>query len=531
MAAPPLVAAACSGWLRHCFRVCDGLVCGHSARIPRVGPCGSWKPVWTGFHHWCGCGPRESGRRCSLGVRPRVPVRLSIPSTRLHRPHSGRPTHGRTRAQPWNRAAHRADGRPPGWSRPRASPQLDHLADDGLRQRTRRVRAFCCHRRCSDHNDRRVGWRRSGLDRAAYRDRAPPGLARPAGRMTAVTDRSSEPLLVDVRRLTHVYRTPNEELVALRDLNLHLTEAERVAIVGPSGCGKTTLLNILAGLEIPRVGAVRVAGRDLATMSEPERDEYRRGLVGYAWQRVELGWWPKLTVTENVQLPMLSVVKSGRRRRHRARALLQGVGLGQRLTRVPAELSYGEKRRLALAIALANRPRLLLADEVTAGFDDEAADGLLADLNVLLRELGTSAIIVAHGRHLPRHVNRILPLPYPRPVARLARARRAGQVAQSDRLEGSQAVRRDVLVADSVSRSRPSPEGPVEVVRAASLRVKTNEMVAVLGGSGAGKSTLLALCAGLDEPDAGTVTIAGQKVTGLRGAARGALLQHAVGWI
>ena len=349
--------------------------------------------------------------------------------------------------------------------------------------------------------------------------------------MTGITDRSSERLLVDVRRLTHVYRTPNEELVALRDLNLHLTEAERVAIVGPSGCGKTTLLNILAGLEIPREGAVRVAGRDLATMSEPERDEYRRRLVGYAWQRVELGWWPKLTVTENVQLPMLSVVKSGRRRRHRARALLQGVGLGQRLTRVPAELSYGEKRRLALAIALANRPMLLLADEVTAGFDDEAADGLLADLNVLLRELGTSAIIVAHGRHLPRHVDRILPLPYPRSVAMLARARRAGQVDQSHRQDGPQAVRRDVLVADSVSRSRPSPEGPVEVVRAVSLRVKTNEMVAVLGGSGAGKSTLLALCAGLDEPDAGTVTIAGQKVTGLRGAARGALLQHAVGWI
>ena len=338
-------------------------------------------------------------------------------------------------------------------------------------------------------------------------------------------------LVVDVRRLTHVYRTPSEELVALRDLNLQLGQAERLAIVGPSGSGKTTLLNILAALETPRDGTVLVGGRDIATMSERDRDEYRRRQVGYAWQRVELGWWPHLTATENVQLPMVGVVTSRSERRDRARALLEGVGLGRRLTQVPAELGYGGRRRLALAIALANRPNLLLADEVTAGLDDEAADGLLADLNMMLREHGTSAIIVAHGRHLPRHVDRIVPLPYPRSTTLAVRTRRASPADSSHSQNATSADHHDVLVADSVSRRLPGPDGQVEVVRGVSLRVRAGEMVAVLGGSGVGKSTLLAICAGLDEPDAGTVTVAGQQVTGVRGAEREAILQHALGWI
>jgi len=338
-------------------------------------------------------------------------------------------------------------------------------------------------------------------------------------------------LLVDVRRLTHVYQTPTEELVALRELNLQLGEAERLAIVGPSGSGKTTLLNILAALETPTGGTVQVGGRELAAMSERERDEYRRREVGYAWQRVDLGWWRHLTAIENVQLPMVGVVTSWSERRDRARALLEGVGLGRRLTKVPAELGYGERRRLALATALGNYPRLLLADEVTAGLDDEDADGLLTDLNALLREHGTSAIIVAHGRHLPRRVDRIVPLPYPRSTKLAVRTRRAGQVGPSRRQGAPPGARRDVLVADSISRQMPGPQGPVEVVRAASLRVRAYEMVAVLGGPGVGKSTLLALCAGLDEPDTGTVKIAGQQVTGLNGAAREALLQRTLGWV
>ena len=127
-----------------------------------------------------------------------------------------------------------------------------------------------------------------------------------AAQVSAVTERPYKRLLINVRRLTHIYRTPAEEVVALRDFSLQLTKAERVvAVVGPSGSGKTTLLKILAALETPSLGTVWVDGHDLTTMSEQERDEYRRRQVGYAWQRAELSIWPQLTAFENVLLGMM----------------------------------------------------------------------------------------------------------------------------------------------------------------------------------------------------------------------------------
>src|SRR5262249_51169577 len=161
-------------------------------------------------------------------------------------------------------------------------------------------------------------------------------------------------------------------------------EGERIAVVGPSGSGKTTLLNIIAALETPSRGTVHVAGRDLATLDETERDDYRQRQVGFAYQRVELGVWSHLTVFENVLLPMVGVVRGDGAGRARALDLREAVGMGRRLTRLPDQLGYGERRRLALAVSLANHPHLLLADEVTAGLDDDAADRLLGDLMGLL---------------------------------------------------------------------------------------------------------------------------------------------------
>jgi len=344
--------------------------------------------------------------------------------------------------------------------------------------------------------------------------------------MSLAAGRPDDQLLVSVRRLTHVYKTRAAELVALNDLNLQLADGERIAVVGPSGSGKTTLLNIIAALDVPSRGTVHVAGRDLATLSERERDDYRQRQVGYAYQRVELGVWSHLSVFENVLLPMFGVVRSERGRRDWAVELLEAVGMSRRLTQLPEELGYGERRRLALAVSLANHPRLLLADEVTAGLDDDAADQLLGDLMDLLRRMGTSAIVVAHGRHLPRHVDRIVPLPYPRPVPPSSRTRRrTPQHANGMRNPGS------VLVMESVSRRLPSPTGPVEVVRDVTLRVREGEMVAILGISGAGKSTLLSVCGGLDEPDGGRITIDGRQLTGLAGPAREELLQRSLGWV
>jgi ABC-type lipoprotein export system ATPase subunit len=350
--------------------------------------------------------------------------------------------------------------------------------------------------------------------------------------VSTVLRASNQKSPVNVRKLTYVYRTATEELVALRDFNLRLADAERmVAIVGPSGSGKTTLLNILAALHKPTAGAIWVDGRNLATLSDKDRDEYRRRHVGYAWQRAELSTWPQLTVFENVLVPMAGKFASPLQRRYHVAVLLEAVGLDRYYRRLPTELGYGDVRRLGLAVALANSPRLLLADEVTAGLDDEAADQLLADLSGLLKALDARAIIVAHGRHLPRHVDRIVPLPYPRPVVPPSWAGREHQRSRSKGLIGGTNVSNDVLLAESVSRVLPAPEGSQWVIRNASLRVREGEMVAILGPSGSGKSTLLALCGGLDEPDVGRIAIAGQTVTRLSGPGRERLLQRRVGWI
>ena len=333
--------------------------------------------------------------------------------------------------------------------------------------------------------------------------------------------------IIDITAVERTFSMNERKVKALRGLDMQIGRGAFVVLMGPSGSGKTTLLNILAGLDRPSPGAVVVGGRDLATLSDGERDEYRRRQVGYALQRVELGVWSRLTVFENVVLPMLGVVPTGRERRDRALSLLEAVGLAGRLTRTPDQLGYGERRRLALAVAMANHPRLLLADEVTAGLDDEAGDRLLGDLSELLRTLGTSAIIVAHGRHLPDHVDRIVPLPYPRPVP----ADRVTRRSQATRHTELLPQHREVLRVSSVSKTLPGPDGPVEIVRDASLTVRVGEMVAVLGMSGVGKSTLLSLCAGLSEPDAGRVTLAGQDLTALRGEAREALLQRSLGWV
>ena len=349
--------------------------------------------------------------------------------------------------------------------------------------------------------------------------------------MSVLARTSSEKPLVDVRRLTHVYRTGGDELIALRELNLQLAEGETLAIVGPSGSGKTTLLNILAGLEVPTPDTVWVDGRDLARMSDEERDEYRRRHTGYAWQRAEKAVWQQLSVSENVMLPMLGVLAAESARRERAAALVEAVGLHRYVRSRPAELGYGERRRLALAVALANHPRLLLADEVTAGLDEDAADQLLASLRRLLGELGAAALVVAHGRHLPRHVDRIVPLPYARAVPPPHRPGRNLPQPPGSQPSVNGRPRPDVLVAESISRRLPSSEGSVEVLRDVSLWVGESEMVSVLGGSGAGKSVLLALCSGLDEPDAGTVTVAGQEMKGLRRREREAVLQRTIGWV
>jgi len=216
------------------------------------------------------------------------------------------------------------------------------------------------------------------------------------------------PTMVECLGLVHIYKSAGLEVVALQGLDLSVEEGEMVAIVGRSGSGKTTLMNVLAGVDAPSAGRAQVATWDLTRLDEPMRAMYRRDVVGYVWQRAQLGLVSELTAFENVQLPMVAAGRPWGERRRRASELLAALGLRRRWAQLPAQLSAGEQQRTALAVALANQPSVLLADEPTAQLDSETARGILADLRRLQRDLGLTCVIVTHDSQVTGHVDRVV---------------------------------------------------------------------------------------------------------------------------
>ena len=214
--------------------------------------------------------------------------------------------------------------------------------------------------------------------------------------------------MVECQGLVHIYKSAGLEVVALQGLDLSVEEGEMIAIVGRSGSGKTTLMNVLAGVDAPSAGSAQVATWDLTQLDEPQRAVYRRQVVGYVWQRAQLGLVSELTAFENVQVPMVAAGRPWGERRLRASELLAAVGLRDRWAQLPAQLSAGEQQRTALAVALANQPSVLLADEPTAQLDSETARGILADLRRLQRDLGLTCVIVTHDRQVTGHVDRVV---------------------------------------------------------------------------------------------------------------------------
>lgn len=208
--------------------------------------------------------------------------------------------------------------------------------------------------------------------------------------------------------LFKIYKITDLEVVALRGLDLKVNRGEIIAIVGASGSGKTTLLNILAGYDTPSAGSVIVGQRDLLKMSPGEVIEYRRREVGFIWQQTSRNLLPYLTTLENVELPMLITSLPGKERAQRARDLLSLVGMGHRLDHTPEKLSGGEQQRTSIAVALANSPRLLLADEPTGELDSQTADEVLDVFDGVNKELGTSIIIVTHDSNISRKVARVV---------------------------------------------------------------------------------------------------------------------------
>jgi ABC-type lipoprotein export system ATPase subunit len=213
-------------------------------------------------------------------------------------------------------------------------------------------------------------------------------------------------VLVESHNLVKIYRSHDLEVVALQGLDLRVPQGEMLALVGPSGAGKSTLLNILGGLDDPSAGRCEVAGVDLTHLSRRERLLYRRRIVGHVWQQTSRNLLSDLTLLDNVITPMLLAGYPAGKRRARATELLRLVGLGDRLDHKPERLSGGEQQRGALAVALANEPPLLLADEPTGELDSATAAEALSLLRGLNAELGLTTIVVTHDPHVAEAMDR-----------------------------------------------------------------------------------------------------------------------------
>lgn len=219
-----------------------------------------------------------------------------------------------------------------------------------------------------------------------------------------------EDVMIECDGLVKIYKTKDIEVLALQGLDLTVRRGELMAIIGNSGSGKSTFLNMIGGLDRPSAGRLYVDGKNLFQMTEEELVEYKRSTVGFVWQNNARNLLPYLTAWENVMTPMLfqSDAMSEQEKKKRAEELLELVGLSERKDNKLSQLSGGEQQRVAIAIALANNPKLLLADEPTGAVDRRTADDILDMFRKLNEELGITIVIVTHDKELASKVNRVI---------------------------------------------------------------------------------------------------------------------------
>jgi ABC-type lipoprotein export system ATPase subunit/bifunctional DNA-binding transcriptional regulator/antitoxin component of YhaV-PrlF toxin-antitoxin module len=225
--------------------------------------------------------------------------------------------------------------------------------------------------------------------------------------MSFHSNSSNTPLII-CNNLVKIYTIAEHEVVALQGLDLIVNTSEILGIIGPSGSGKSTLMNILGGLDRPSAGHIWVGGRDLLKLSNIALDRYRRINVGFVWQQSGRNLLPYLNALNNVVLPMTISMQTGSQKRRWAEELLDAVGLTDRSHSRISELSGGEQQRVAIAVALANKPKILLADEPTGEVDSENALIIYQIFRDLNNEYGLTTLIVSHDPGLTRHVDRIV---------------------------------------------------------------------------------------------------------------------------
>lgn len=208
--------------------------------------------------------------------------------------------------------------------------------------------------------------------------------------------------------LVKMYLSDGLKVMALQGLDLEVKRGEMTAIIGKSGSGKSTLLNMIGGLETPTTGQLFIDGHDLSSLPEKNMVKYRRSTVGFVWQKSSRNLFPYMTAVENVETPMYFEKGKAKQRRERALMLLDSVGMLEHAKKFPSQLSGGEQQRVAIAVALANEPSILLADEPTGAVDTKTANQIYELFRELNQKMGLTILIVTHDISLANKVNRVV---------------------------------------------------------------------------------------------------------------------------
>ncbi len=258
--------------------------------------------------------------------------------------------------------------------------------------------------------------------------------------------------MIRCENLVKIYKTSDVEAVALQGLDLDVKKGELMAIVGNSGSGKSTLLNMLGGLDRPSAGSLTVNGKDLLKFTDKDYMEYKRDTVGFVWQNNARNLVPYLTAVQNVELPMLLKGKKGRRAR--ALELLKKVGLEKRINSRLDQMSGGEQQRVAIAIAMANDPKLLLADEPTGSVDTKTSAMILDIFKELNRSEGVTVVIVTHDLKLAEHIDRVVAIRDGRTSSEIIRKKSYSEdlSEMGEVITGDEATHEELAVLDRSGR-------------------------------------------------------------------------------